>query len=139
MVDEKPSWMTHKDWFVKKLAKSLNVSESLIDKIIRHQFDGFVTASRTKDSLEISGMGKFVFRRAGAQRKLDRMDAQIREFRNKISNSDSEVKIQTWNDVIDTMLIKRQMLINRMNHEFDADLRGVEKPSGSREGVEGAD
>jgi nucleoid DNA-binding protein len=139
MVDQKPSWMTHRDWFVKKLAKSLNFPESLVDGVIKHQFDGAIVAMRTKDSVEISGMGKFLFKRAAAQRKLDRMDINIREYRNKISNSDSKVLIERWNDIIDEILIRRQILINRMNNEFDADLRRLEKPSIAKRGIEESD
>lgn len=131
MADEKPSWMTHKDWFVKKLSRSLNMNESLVDRVIKHQFESVVNATRTMESVEISGMGKFMFRRKTAQKKVDKLDRQIMAFRNRIANSDSETLIERWNDAIDSMLINRQILINRLNNELDADLRGVEEPPAS--------
>jgi nucleoid DNA-binding protein len=139
MAEEKPLWMTHKDWFVKKLSRSLNMNESLVDRVIKHQFESVVNATRTMESVEMSGMGKFMFRRRTAQKKVDKLDRQIMAFRNRIANSESEALTQRWNDAIDSMLIMRQVLINRLNNEFDADLRRVEKPSASERVSEGED
>jgi dynactin complex subunit len=88
--------------------------------------------------VEISGWGTLRWNDEAAQKKLDTMDAQIRAIRNKIATSDSEAKIQKWNDVIDEMLLKRKILINRIN-ELNADLRRLEKQSVSRRKTKGAD
>jgi nucleoid DNA-binding protein len=125
-MKEKPNSVSHKDWFVRNLAESFNIDKDVVDKVIKHQFEGVLLAMQKNKSVEISGFGKFIWNHKAALRKLDTMDKQIRAFRNKISNSTSELKISKWNDIIDEMLLKRQMLINRIN-EIDGNLRGLEE------------
>jgi dynactin complex subunit len=88
--------------------------------------------------VEISGWGTLRWSDEAAQKKLDTMDAQIRAIRNKIADSQSDIKSQKWNDVIDEMLLKRKILINRIN-ELNADLRRLEKQSVSRRKTKGTD
>jgi hypothetical protein len=133
--------MTDKEWFVKELALSMNIPEQLVDKIVRHQFEEFVNATRTRDTLELSGFGKFMFKRPGAQKVIEKLERQIALFRNKMADNPTSKMVDLWNEGIDNMLIKRQMLINRLNKNetIDADLRGMEKPSASRSQIEGDD
>lgn len=123
--------MSHRDWFVKRLAKQLNMDISIVDEVVKHQFDSVINATHKHKVVEISGWGTLRWNNEAAQKKLDTMDAQIRALRNKIVTTDSEAKVQKWNDVIDEMLLKRKILINRIN-ELNADLRGLEKQSVSR-------
>jgi hypothetical protein len=134
MKREKPTWMTDKEWFVKEFALSMNIPEQLVDKIVKHQFEEFVNATRTRDTLELSGFGKFRFKRPGAQKVIEKLERQIALFRDKMANNPTSKMVDVWNDGIDNMLIKRQMLINRLNKNetIDADLRGMEKPSAPR-------
>lgn len=137
-MEEKLSSMSHRDWFVKRLAKQLNIDVSVVDEVIKHQFDSIINATQKHKIVEISGWGTLKWSDEAAQKKLDAMDAQIRTIRNKIASSDSETKIQKWNDVIDEMLLKRKILINRIN-ELNADLRRLEKQSVSRRKTKGTD
>lgn len=130
-MEEKLSSMSHRDWFVKRLAKQLNMDISIVDEVVKHQFDSVINATHKHKVVEISGWGTLRWNNEAAQKKLDTMDAQIRALRNKIVTTDSEAKVQKWNDVIDEMLLKRKILINRIN-ELNADLRGLEKQSVSR-------
>lgn len=130
--------MSHRDWFVKRLAKQLNIDISIVDEVVKHQFDSVINATQKHKVVEISGWGTLRWNNEAAQKKLDTMDAQIRALRNKIVSTDSETKIQKWNDVIDEMLLKRKILINRIN-ELNADLRGLEKQSVSRRKTKGTD
>ena len=130
--------MSHRDWFVKRLAKQLNIDVSVVDEVIKHQFDSIINATQKHKIVEISGWGTLKWSDEAAQKKLDAMDAQIRTIRNKIASSDSDTKIQKWNDVIDEMLLKRKILINRIN-ELNADLRRLEKQSVSRRKTKGTD
>ena len=125
-MKERPHSVSHRDWFVRNLAESLKIDQGVVDKVIKHQFDSVILATHNNKSVEISGFGKFIWNHKRALSKLDTMDKQIRAFRNKISNSTSELKISKWNDIIDEMLLKRQMLINRIN-EIDGNLRGLEE------------
>lgn len=137
-MEEKLSSMSHRDWFVKRLAKQLNMDISIVDEVVKHQFDSVINATHKHKVVEISGWGTLRWNNEAAQKKLDTMDAQIRALRNKIVTTDSEAKVQKWNDVIDEMLLKRKILINRIN-ELNADLRGLEKQSVSRRKTKGTD
>jgi nucleoid DNA-binding protein len=130
--------MSHRDWFVKRLAKSLNIDISVVDEVIKHQFDSVINATQKHKTVEISGWGTLRWSDEGAQKRLDVMDAQIRAIRNKIASSESDVKTQKWNDVIDEMLLKRKILINRIN-ELNADLRRLEKQAAPRRKTKGTD
>lgn len=137
-MEEKLSSMSHRDWFVKRLADSLNMDAEIIDEVVKHQFESVVNATQKNKSVEISGFGTLRWNDKASQRKLDSMDAQIRALRNKIASSESDVKIQKWNDVIDEMLLKRKILINRIN-ELNADLRRLEKQASPRRKAKGTD
>ena len=137
-MKEKPNSMSHRDWFVRKLAESLQVNMNVVDEVVKHQFDSVINATQKHKIVEISGWGTLRWSDEAAQKKLDTMDAQIRAIRNKIASSDSETKVQKWNDVIDEMLLKRKILINRIN-ELNADLRGLEKQAAPRGKTKGTD
>lgn len=130
--------MSHRDWFVKQLAKKLDINFDIIDEVIKHQFESVVSATQRNKSVEISGLGTLKWNDKAAQRKLDSMDRQIRNIRNKIASSESDVKIQKWNDDIDEVLLKRKILINRIN-ELNSDLRRLEKQAASRRKIKGTD
>ena len=137
-MKEKPSSMSHRDWFVRKLSESLNMDVNIVDQIIRHQFDTTLAALQKNKTVEISGFGTLKWNDRAAQKKLDVLDEKIRSFRDRISNSDSDVKTEKWNDDIDQMLLKRKILMNKIN-ELNTDLRRLEKQSASRRKTKGTD
>jgi hypothetical protein len=130
--------MSHRDWFVRRLSQELPLNESLIDKIVKHQFESVIRATHTNKTIEISGFGKLMWSDNSANRLLDRLEGQIKGYRNKIANSSSQHLIQKWTDIIDELLIKRQVLINRMN-ELESNLRGVEEQASPEGGSQGDD
>lgn len=137
-MKEKPNSMSHRDWFVRKLAEVLQVNMNVVDEVVKHQFDSVINATQKYKTVEISGIGTLRWSDRAAQKKLDTMDAQIRAIRNKIADSQSDVKNEKWDGVIDEMLLKRKILINRIN-ELNADLRGLEKQTASRGKTKGTD
>jgi nucleoid DNA-binding protein len=137
-MEQKPNSMSHRDWFVKQLAKKLDINSDVVDEVVKHQFESVVSATQKNKSVEISGWGTLKWNDKAAQRRLDSMDAQIRNIRNKIASSESDVKIQKWNDDIDEVLLKRKILINRIN-ELNSDLRRLEKQAASRRKPKGTD
>ena len=130
-MKEKPNSMSHRDWFVRKLAESLQMDVNIVDQIIRHQFDSTLAALQKNKTVEISGFGTLKWNDRAAQKKLDVLDEKIRSFRDRISNSDSDVRTEKWNDDIDQMLLKRKILMNKIN-ELNTDLRRLEKQAASR-------
>jgi len=137
-MKEKPNSMSHRDWFVRKLAESLQMDVNIVDQIIRHQFDSTLAALQKNKTVEISGFGTLKWNDRAAQKKLDVLDEKIRSFRDRISSSDSDVKTEKWNDDIDQMLLKRKILMNKIN-ELNTDLRRLEKQSASRRKTKGTD
>ena len=123
--------MSHRDWFVKQLANSLNMNVDVVDQIIRHQFDSTLAALQKNKTVEISGFGTLKWNDRAAQKKLDVLDSKIRILRDRISSSDSNVRTEKWNDDIDQMLLKRKILMNKIN-ELNTDLRRLEKQASSR-------
>ena len=130
--------MSHRDWFVRKLAESLQMDVNIVDQIIRHQFDSTLAALQKNKTVEISGFGTLKWNDRAAQKKLDVLDEKIRSFRDRISNSDSDVRTEKWNDDIDQMLLKRKILMNKIN-ELNTDLRRLEKQAASRRKTKGTD
>ena len=130
--------MSHRDWFVRKLAESLQMDVNIVDQIIRHQFDSTLAALQKNKTVEISGFGTLKWNDRAAQKKLDVLDEKIRSFRDRISSSDSDVKTEKWNDDIDQMLLKRKILMNKIN-ELNTDLRRLEKQTASRRKTKGTD
>jgi nucleoid DNA-binding protein len=137
-MKEKPNSMSHRDWFVRKLSESLNMDVKIVDQIIRHQFDTTLAALQKNKTVEISGFGTLKWNDRAAQKKLDVMDGKIRTLRDRISSSDSDVRTEKWNEEIDQMLLKRKILMNKIN-ELNTDLRGLEKQSASRRKTKGTD
>jgi nucleoid DNA-binding protein len=137
-MKKKPSSMSHRDWFVKQLANSLNMDVKIVDQVIKHQFDTTLAALQKNKTVEISGWGTFKWNDRAAQKRLDVLDEKIRSLRDMISNSDSDVKTEKWNDDIDYMLLRRKILMNKIN-ELNTDLRGLEKQSASRRKTKGTD
>ena len=130
-MKEKPNSMSHRDWFVRKLANSLNMDVKIVDQVIKHQFDSTLAALQKNKTVEISGFGTLKWNDKAAQKKLDAMDAKIMSLRDMISSSDSDVKTEKWNDDIDYMLLRRKVLMNKIN-ELNTDLRRLEKQAASR-------
>jgi nucleoid DNA-binding protein len=130
-MKEKPNSMSHRDWFVKQLAHSLNMDVKIVDQIIRHQFDSTLAALQKNKTVEISGFGTLKWNDRAAQKKLDAMDGKIMSLRDMISNSDSDVRTEKWDEDIDQMLLKRKILMNKIN-ELNTDLRRLEKQAASR-------
>jgi nucleoid DNA-binding protein len=135
-MKEKPNSMSHRDWFVKQLAHSLNMDVKIVDQVIKHQFDSTLAALQKNKTVEISGFGTLKWNDKAAQKKLDAMDAKIMSLRDMISNSDSDVRTEKWDEDIDQMLLKRKILMNKIN-ELNTDLRRLEKQSASRRKTKG--
>lgn len=127
--NEKPVSMSHKDWFVKQLSKKHNIDETILHKIINHQYESVIQATHKNKTIELTGFGSIRWNDKRAQRKLDSMDEMIRVYREKIADGHPDSKM--FNGIIDDILMKRQTLINRIN-ELNSDLRGMEKPSAPR-------
>lgn len=126
MSKEKPVSMSYRDWFVRKLAEKSEHGFDVIDSVVKHQFESASIALQKNKKVEISGFGVFLWNDKRALVKLDKMDKQITRYRDMMENAKSQTFVQRYSDIIDEILIRRQILINRIN-ELNANLRGLEK------------
>ena len=55
------------------MAISMVISEQVIDQVITHQFNSADDATKTMNSIEISGFGKFVFNKPKAEKKIEKL------------------------------------------------------------------
>lgn len=147
MEESKPSSVLHMDWFVKKTANDLKMNEEIVHKVVRHQFESAVAATQKNKRIEVSGIGVFIWKDPAAQRKITTYDKWVMKARNKIAELHREMEqkgvdhtknITKYTDGIDEMLLKRHVLMNRIN-ELNSDLRGLEKQSVSKRGIKEAD
>jgi nucleoid DNA-binding protein len=72
----KPASMSMKEWLIKKMAIKLVISEKTIEAVINHQFDSASEATKTNNSVEISGFGKFVFNVKRAHKQMLKYESQ---------------------------------------------------------------
>jgi nucleoid DNA-binding protein len=86
---EKPSSMTLKVWFIKEMAKELNLEEKIITTVINDQFNRAYEALTTNNSVEISGFGKFVFNHRKAEWAMKKFKSQEALFSSIIDSPDS--------------------------------------------------
>lgn len=122
----KPISMSHRDWFVRKLSKDLSLSDSIVDAVVKHQFESVVNATHKHSTVEISGFGVLGWNESMALKRLENANRSIEKYRNKILETDDEFEIARCTRVIDDLLVKRKVLMNRI-YEFNPDLRGVEE------------
>lgn len=122
----KPISMSHRDWFVRKLSKDLSLSDSIVDAVVKHQFESVVNATHKHSTVEISGFGVIGWNESMALKRLENANRSIEKYRNKILETDDEFEIARCTRVIDDLLVKRKVLMNRI-YEFNPDLRGVEE------------
>jgi hypothetical protein len=83
---EKPMSMPLKEYLIKRLSLKLNISERIIDIVITDQFTSAFRATSTHNSIELSGLGKFVFNMPKAQRYMNKYLSQISLFTTQLSS-----------------------------------------------------
>lgn len=66
----KPASMSHKEWFIKRLALQLVISEQVVNAVVNNQFDTANEALVENNSVELSGFGKFVFNIARGNKRM---------------------------------------------------------------------
>ena len=59
---------------VKKMALGLVVSERVISQVITHQFNSAEDATKTNNSVEISGFGKLIFNKSKAEKHVEKLE-----------------------------------------------------------------
>ncbi len=89
MEINKPQSTSVKEYLYKTLAIKLNIPSSTIEKVIQHSFESSYAAMKKKNSIEISGFGKFLFNVKKAQKRLEDIK-KIRSIIQEKLNKDPE-------------------------------------------------
>lgn len=87
--------MPLKDFLVKKLSQKLNVPERIIDVVITDQFTSAFRATSTHNSIELSGLGKFIFNQKKAHRQMASYETSKTTLNNLMAQNPSEKETKT--------------------------------------------
>ncbi len=124
---DKPVSMSVKDYLMRKQSVRTNKPLKIIEAVIEHQLQGANEALKDKNSIELSGFGKFIFNIKKAQKKLDKHYSKDRTFSKQLLLPDLtearkkslELKLENTRKTIES--IKPKL------HGFCTDVGGLEK------------
>ena len=96
------------------------VNERVIDQVITHQFNSAEDATKTNNSIEISGFGKFVFNHESkAEKKIEKLEKikKAYEQRQLAENTLPEKKL----DVIKSKLSNLNLTLNSIKPKVNVE------------------
>lgn len=79
-IEEKPANMSVREYLSKLLGKRENISERVISSVVTHEYDGANSALQNKNSIEISGFGKFYYNVKKAERTMQKCLSQKKAY-----------------------------------------------------------
>lgn len=82
MFDDKPTTLSLKDYFIRKMSVKMRRDENDIQEVINHQFKHLNESLKDNNSLEISGFGKLMFRTSIAKKEVVRLNKKIEMLSN---------------------------------------------------------
>ena len=138
---DKPISLSVKDYIIRKMAVKMMLSEKIIEAVVNHQFQSTNEAlyHPSHHSVEIGGIGKWLYNVKKAEKKLNRCNGIKDAYEKQLSNAQlSENKQLTLLKKLDTINNDISFLKSKLNkgNEFVADIRGVEEQSASSKGNE---
>lgn len=91
--------MKNKDYFIKKTAEEMEISEELVNAVIRHQGEDAAKACHIYREIEFSGFGKFII----SQHRVKRM---IKGMEGKLAKEQDEEKRKEHKEYIEQLYKK---------------------------------
>lgn len=70
---DKPITLSVRDFLIRKLAVDIMIPEKVIEAVVVHQFSNALNAIPIHNSIEISGLGRFVLYKATLERHLKKL------------------------------------------------------------------
>jgi nucleoid DNA-binding protein len=113
---ERPMSMPLKEYLIKKLSLKLNISERIIDVVITDQFTSAFRATSTHNSIELSGLGKFVFNMPKAQRYMNKYLSQMVVFNSMLEKAITEKEAKTIQLKLNTAIKNIDHLKPKLDH-----------------------
>lgn len=68
---EKPKSLSIKDWIIRNMSVRDGIQERVIEMVVNDAFEGASRALKECEGVEISGFGRFYFKKKGAKKRLE--------------------------------------------------------------------
>lgn len=91
------------------MAVGLVVNERVISQVITHQFNSAEDATKTNNSVEISGFGKFIFNKSKAVRHVEKLEKIKKVYEQQLAEDTLPTKKL---DVIKSKLSNLNLTLN---------------------------
>ena len=78
--NSKPLDVSTKAFLTRRLSVNMIIPESIIESVVNHAYKKAIEATYTANTIEIAGIGKFVFNKTKATYLLDNIIKQQKEF-----------------------------------------------------------
>lgn len=136
---DKPYSMSVKDYLMRKMSVRTNTPLKIIEAVIDHQLQGANEALKNKNTIELSGFGKFIFNVKKAHKKLDKQLSKEKQFKflllvpgiTEAKKKSLELKLENTLKTIES--IKSKL------HGVESNSGRVEEQANSPQRAEGAD
>jgi len=127
---DKPLSMSDKEYIMRALSIKTNTPLVIIEAIIDHQFSSTHEALKSNFSVEISGFGKFIYKRKGAIKKLEKNLSKKRLFEGYLNSLELDVSKRTSiENKLRNTIEEIEILKGKLNVTTIEDNRGVEESS----------
>lgn len=138
---DKPISLSVKDYIIRKMSVKMMLSENVIESVVNHQFKSTIEAFYdVHKSIEIGGLGKFIFNGKKARKKMDRYIKMMTHLEDQLNTPLSEAKRKTAQSKISEIAEAVKQLKPKLEeYERFSNLRGVEEQSVSPQENEGSD
>ncbi len=106
---DKTSTLSIKNYIVRKMAVDLAVPEKTIIAVVDHQFASFCEAVKHKNSLELPGIGRWIFKSRTAAANLEKAKINLEKLNEKcINNTDARLlrKRENLQELITSLTIR---------------------------------
>lgn len=116
METKKPQTMPVKDFLIRRMSIDTAISVEVITAVVTHQFVSMVEATKTVDSVELSGFGRFLFYKRKALRKLKWYEDGVEERLGQLLDpSITDKKRKGIEDSLEGLRSKIETLKKRLN------------------------
>ena len=104
---------------MKKLSREKILSETVINQVVKHQFDSAHQALKDNNTIEISGFGKFAFNVKKAEKRLEKFKKFKATYERDIAKGKyKEEKHKNWiKNKISTLTLNINSLSSKLNND----------------------
>jgi hypothetical protein len=113
---DKPDSMTVKEFVMKRTALSTGVPHNIVKTVIDNQFRTALEALTLNNSLEIAGLGKFIYHESKAKQRLVAMEVHVEKLENSLLN---EEVLEEEIDSVHQEIFKKQVYIKEIRTKIN--------------------